>query len=63
MNLEAICDGLADTEIDEVVAAGGSIAKSLGEIKGRNSRADEGIRFTCPPAGTIDLLNDRGVQS
>lgn len=45
LNLEAICDGLANTEVDEVVTA------------------DERIRFTSFPTGTIDLLKDRGVQS
>jgi len=45
LDLQAICEGLADTEIDEVV------------------RADEGVCFTWPRTGTIDLLNNRGVQS
>jgi len=45
LDLQAICEGLADTEIDEVV------------------RADEGVCLTWPRTGTIDLLNNRGVQS
>jgi len=45
LNLETICDGLADTEVDEVVGA------------------DEGICFTRPVGSTVDLLNDRRVQS
>jgi len=45
LNLQAICDGLANTEIDEVV------------------RANEGVCLTIPRAGTIDILNNRGVQS
>jgi hypothetical protein len=63
LNLETICDGLADTEVDEVVATGVLIAKSLREIMRQSSRADEGICFTRPVGSTVDLLNDRGVQS
>lgn len=45
LNLLAVREGLAGTEIDEVIWA------------------DKGDRFTCSRSSTVDLLNDRWVQS
>lgn len=45
LDLQTVCDSLADTEVDEVVGT------------------EEGVCFTCSRTCTIDLLNDRGVQS
>lgn len=63
MNLLAVCDGLAQTHVDEVVATEGLVPKSFCGILEECSRADEGICFTRGLAGTIDVLNDFGIQS
>lgn len=61
LNLLAVCDGLADTETDEVVARTWSTARFLYKTIS-SLRADQGICFTGCLTLTIDVLNNGRVQ-
>ena len=62
LDLQAVCDGLADTEANEVVSRARLAARSSCEGPRSSLRADEGVRFTGCLTLTIDGLDDGGVQ-